>query len=383
MKSIVILALHLGIGGIENAISSISNILCDKYNVKIISTYKLQNNPSFELNDKIKVEYLINDKPNKIELQNAIKHFNLFQIVKEGLKSVKILYLKKHCMIKAIKKIDADIVISTREIHNKLLGRYGKKHIIKIAQEHNHHNNNTKYINKVIQSLKYIDYFMPTSKELTDFYKEKLKGSKVKVKFIQNSISYYPDRVSNLEKQSIISVGRLSPEKGYLDLIQIFKKVISKYPDWDLKIIGDGPQKEELERKIKTEKLEKYIELCGFKNKKELEEIVLNSSIYIMTSYTESFGLVLIEAESYGLPILVFDSAQGAYEIVKNGQNGYFIENRDKDEMANKIIQLIESKKLRTQLGRVGREFSKSYKRENVAKLWYDFIESCEKQIKE
>ena len=110
---------------------------------------------------------------------------------------------------------------------------------------------------------------------------------------------------------------------------------------------------------------------------------MLNSSIYIMTSYTESFGLVLIEAESYGLPILVFDSAQGAYEIVKNGQNGYFIENRDKDEMANKIIQLIESKKLRTQLGRVGREFSKSYKRENVAKLWYDFIESCEKQIKE
>lgn len=381
MKNIVILALHLGTGGIENAISSISNILCDKYNVKIISTYKLQDNPAFELDKKIKIEYLIDDKPNKIELQNAIKHFNIFNIVKEAIKSIKILYLRKYCMISAIKKIDADIVISTRDIHNKLLGKYGRKNIIKIAQEHNHHNNNIKYINKVIKSLKYIDYFMPTSKELSDFYKEKLKKSKIKVKFIRNSISYYPTKISNLEKQNIISVGRLSPEKGYLDLIEVFKKVINRYPDWNLKIVGDGPQRDELERKIKTEKLEEYIELTGFKNKKELEEIALNSSVYVMTSYTESFGLVLIEAESYGLPILVFDSAQGAHEIVQNEQNGYLIENRNKDEMADKIIQLIESKKLREQMGQVGRKLSESYKKENVSRLWYDFIDSCEKQI--
>ena len=330
MKNIVILALHLGEGGIENAISSLSNILCEKYNVKIISTYKMQDNPAFYIDERVEIEYLINDKPNKKELINSAREIKVFKFLKEVFKSIRILLLKKHLMIKKIKELDADIVFSTRDIHNKWLGKYGNKNIIKIAQEHNHHNNNKKYINKIVKSLKNIDYFMPTSQELAIFYKDKINNTKTKVKYIRNSISYYPSKVSKLEDKNIITVGRLSKEKGYLDLIDVYKIIAEKYPDWKLKIVGDGIQKEELENKIKENSMEKFIELTGFKNKKELEEIELQSSIYVMTSFTEAFGLVLIEAESYGLPIVVFDSAQGAHEIVENGKNGFFIKNRDK-----------------------------------------------------
>lgn len=381
MKNIVVLALHLGTGGIENAISSLSNILCEKYNVKIISTYKVQEKPAFTLDKRIKIEYLINDRPNKAELIKAVKKLQLIRSIREIYKAIKILILKKYRMINAIKKLDADIVISTRDIHNEWLGKYGSKQIIKIAQEHNHHNNNKKYINKVVKSLKNIDYFMPTSKELADFYKEKLKNTKTKVEYIRNSISYYPQNISSLDSKNIISVGRLSPEKGYLDLIDVYIKIQEKYPDWKLRIVGDGSQREELEEKIKENKMEAYIELTGFKNKQELETIELDSSIYVMTSFTESFGLVLIEAESYGLPIVVFDSAQGAHEIVEEGLNGYFIKNRDKDEMVNKIIQLIESKELRKKIGNEGRKLSSKYKKEEVAQIWYNFIDSSKKQV--
>ena len=381
MKNIVVLALHLGTGGIENAISSLSNIFCEKYNVKIISTYKVQEKPAFTLDKRIKIEYLINDRPNKAELIKAVKKLQLIRSIREIYKAIKILILKKYRMINAIKKLDADIVISTRDIHNEWLGKYGSKQIIKIAQEHNHHNNNKKYINKVVKSLKNIDYFMPTSKELADFYKEKLKNTKTKVEYIRNSISYYPQNISSLDSKNIISVGRLSPEKGYLDLIDVYIKIQEKYPDWKLRIVGDGSQREELEEKIKENKMEAYIELTGFKNKQELETIELDSSIYVMTSFTESFGLVLIEAESYGLPIVVFDSAQGAHEIVEEGLNGYFIKNRDKDEMVNKIIQLIESKELRKKIGNEGRKLSSKYKKEEVAQIWYNFIDSSKKQV--
>lgn len=380
MKSIVILALHLGTGGIENAISSLSNILCEKYDVKIISTYKIQEKPAFSLDKRVKIEYLINDKPNKEELIKSIKSFNIFRIIKESIKSIRILYLKKHRMISAIKKLNVDIAISTRDIHNKWLGKYGNKKIIKIAQEHNHHNNNKKYINKILKSLKNIDFFMPTSKELAEFYEDKLQNSKTTVKFIRNSINYYPENISSLTDTNIVSVGRLSKEKGYLDLIDVYMKVNLQYPNWKLKIVGDGIQKQELENKIKQNKMEKFIELTGFKNKEELEKIELHSSIYVMTSFTESFGLVLVEAESYGLPIVVFDSAQGAHEIVQNEVNGYFIENRNKEEMANKIIELIKSEELRKRLGTEGRKMSKVYKKEVVSKIWYDFIDSLEKK---
>ena len=89
-------------------------------------------------------------------------------------------------MVNAIKNLDCDIVISTRILHNNWVSKYAKSNIIKIAQEHNHHNNNVKYIKKLIRSLKNFDYFMPVSKELCDFYSKKI--SKPKVIYIPNFI---------------------------------------------------------------------------------------------------------------------------------------------------------------------------------------------------
>lgn len=381
MKKIVILMLHLGTGGIENAVSSIANILIKKYDVHIISTYKVTDKPAFYLNEKIKIEYLINDKPNKKEFIEALKRKNILKIVKESIKSIKLLILKKYKMIKKIKNLKADIIISTRDIHNKWLGKYGKKDIIKIAQEHNYHNNDNKYIKSIVNSLKNIDYFMPTSKELCEFYEKKLINKKTKVKYIRNSLGDFPKEVSNLKSKNILSVGRLSPEKGYLDLIDVYNIIFKTHKDWKLSIVGDGIQKEELNKKIRNLNLENNIKLTGFKNKKELEQISLASSIYVMTSFTESFGLVLIEAESYGIPLVVFDTAKGANEIIEEGKNGFFIEQRDKEKMAKKIIDLINNYELRKKIGNNGRQLSEKYKKEVVAEMWYEFIDSCHKNI--
>ena len=74
-KKIVILALHLGTGGAERVISNLANLLSQKNNVKIISTYKLTNKPSFVINSKVEIEYLLEDlKPNKQELRNSIRN---------------------------------------------------------------------------------------------------------------------------------------------------------------------------------------------------------------------------------------------------------------------------------------------------------------------
>ena len=199
---------------------------------------------------------------------------NIIEIIKQSFISAKVLYLRKKLMIKAIKKIDADIVISTRAMHNKWLGKYAKKGIIKIAQEHNHHNNNKKYIKKVIRSLKNIDFFMPPSNELSKFYEKLLKNKKTKVIYIPNLIENDSKEISELKEKVILSVGRLERIKGFLDLIEVFKIVNQTYPDWKLKIAGSGSQEEELQQKIYHEKLEKNIELVRRKNKKRIKQIV-------------------------------------------------------------------------------------------------------------
>lgn len=378
-KKIVILVLHLGTGGAERMVCNLANILVQNNDVKIISTYKLNDNPSFNINNKIELEYLSeNLKPNKQELKYALKKLNILLICKELFRSLRILWLRKSLMIKAIKKLDCDIVISTRILHTNWLGKYANNNIIKIAQEHNHHNNNPKYIKKVIKSLKNIDYFMPVSKELCDFYSSKL--DKTKVKYIPNFIEKIPLQKSLLSNKQLVSVGRLEKVKGFDDLIDIFYIFQKNHPDWVLHIVGDGSEKQNLQNKINKLELNHKVILCGNKLSTELEKEYLNSSLFLMTSFSESFGLVLIEAASYGLPLIAFDSAQGAKEIIENNKNGFLIPCRDKQEFVSKISELISDYDKMQSLSLNASTTANRFSQEVVCKEWNNFIKNISKE---
>ena len=361
---VTILALHLGYGGVEKAISSLSNILIDKYDVEIISVYKLYDKPAFYIDDRVKIKYLLDTElsPNKKELKDAIRTKNPIKILSEGLKSVKILKLKSSKMIDAIKNIDSGIVISTRIEHNKLLSKYGNKE-------------NEKYIKDLVESCKNIDYFMPVSQMLTDFYKKYFEGTKTNCVFIPHSLDYIPREVSALESKKIISIGRLSPEKGFDDLLDVFKIVNNQKKDWKLDIIGDGVLKNHLINKVKEYSLQNNVIIHGYKDKEFINKQLSSSSIYVMASHEESFGLVLIEAQSFALPCIAFDSAKGACEIIDDKVNGYLIKDRSKKDMANKIIKLIDDIEVRRDMGRHSRENSYKYSKDNISYMWFEFLQ--------
>lgn len=372
MKKITILALHLGYGGIEKCISSLANILSSDYEVNIISTYRLYENPPFKLNENIKITYLMEEKPNKQEIKVSLRHFKLIAFIKEVLKAFNILKKKKNLMIKAIKECNSDVIISTRDIHDKWLGKYGSKNSLKIGWEHNHHNNNQKYIKKIVKSVSDLDYFVLVSKELNEFYRQKVKCKTV---YIPNSLDYYPKKVSNLEEKNIISVGRLSKEKGYLDLIDVYKLVNQVYPDWKLNIIGDGIEKEKIEQKVEKYHLKDSVILHGYQDKEYINKLLKKSSIYVMCSHTESFGIVLLEAFSFGVPCVAFDSAKGANEIISNNWDGYLIKDRNKENMAKKICELISNQNRRIIMGANGIKKAKRYDINIIKEEWIKIIE--------
>lgn len=375
MKKITILALHLGYGGIENCISNLANSLVDDYEVNIISTYKLYEKPVFKLNDKIKIKYLMTDlKPNKQELKQSLKKLKLITFFKELKKSLKILKLKKNLMIEAIKNCDSDVIISTRDIHNNWLSKYGRDKTLKIGWEHNHHHNNKRYINKVTKSVLGLDYFVLVSKDLTKFYSEKLKDKKVKCVYIPNSINFFPQEKAKLETENLISIGRLSHEKGYLDLIDIFKELHQKYPDSKLNIIGDGPNRKKIEKKIRDNKLEDYIILHGFQEKEYINKYLEKSSVYIMTSYTESFGLVLLEAFAYGIPCVAYSSAEGANEIISDNWDGYLIKDRDENKMIKRICELLSNRNRRLIMGANGIKKAQEFNTQKTKQKWIEII---------
>jgi len=378
MKKISILSLHLGYGGIEKSIIALANLLADNYNVEIACSYKLYDKPAFNINKKVKIRYLTKDiAPNKDEFKDALKHKNIPNIIHEGKKSINVLKLRKSTMIDYIKNTDSDIIISSRDIFDDWLGKYAKDGVVKIGWEHNHFHGNMKYANKIVKYARKLDYFVLVSKELRDYYGGRLKDTKCKCVYIPNIIDKLPKYLSRLNKKRLVSVGRLSPEKGPMDLLRIYNRINEIHPDWKLDIIGDGPERTKMEEYILENNLSKNVTLHGFRNKDYIDDILHNSSIYLMTSFTESFGIVLIEAMSHGVPCVAFDSAEGARELIDHGENGFLVKDRDFSKYINRVFKLIDDKTLRETIGKNAYEEAKLYTGEVVIKLWIDLLEEA------
>lgn len=370
MKKITILCLHLGVGGIEKYISSLSKMLEQNYKIEIISTYKTLDKPAFDFSNKVKIKYLINDRPYKEELKDSIKKLKLISIVKYLFKNAKLLMLKYSENIKFIKNINSDYIITTRDFHNKLVGKYAKDNIIKIATEHNHHNNNSRYIKKVITSLKNIDYFVVVSEDLKEFYKNKIGDTKCL--YIPNVIDNIYDKPKYNTNYNLVSVGRFSKEKAFEDLIEVIGIVKKDIPNIHLNLVGDGKLKNDITNKIESLDLKENIKLCGYLSQSEIKKVMLESSLYVMTSLTESFGLVLIEANSYGIPCIAFDSASGAKQIIENKE--LLISNRDKEKMAKLIVKLLKDKDKLQAYGKEAYNNCQKYLLVNVKKKWLDLL---------
>ena len=379
MKKVSILSLHLGYGGIEKCVVTLANTLCAKYEVEIATCYKLYDKSAFLIDDRVKVKYLNKDlKPNHDSLRRALKSKNPIKIAKELFFAMKVLHYRKKTMIEYISKTDSDVIISTRDIFNYWTGAYASKDTLKIGWEHNHFHDDYKFANNVSRSARKLDYLVLVSQELQKFYAKELSNTKCMCLYIPNSIESLPLNKSSLEEKRLISVGRLSPEKGYLDLLKLYKNLSKDYPEWTLDIVGDGSEREKLEEYISKNNLEEKVTLHGFLGKEAIDKLLNKSSIYLMTSYTESFGIVLIEAMSHGVPCIAYDSAEGAREIINSGENGYLIKNRSMDAMIMKIKDLIENKQERIKIGKQARDSVKKYTSDIVGEEWFTLIEESD-----
>ena len=379
MKKISILSLHLGYGGIEKCVVNLANTLCSKYEIEIATCYRLYENSAFPLDERVKIKYLNKDlRPNHAALKAAFQSKNPFRILKEVIFGIKVLYYRKKTMVSYIKKTNADIIISTRDIFNFWLSGYGRDNVLKIGWEHNHFHENYKYANNVTKSARNLDYLILVSSELQKFYADQLRNTKCMCLYIPNSIDKLPTKVAPLKNKRFVSVGRLSPEKGHLDLLKLYRHILKNHPDWTLDIIGDGPERENIEKYIEKHSLEKNVILHGFQGRDYIDKVLHESSIYLMTSYTESFGIVLIEAMSHGVPCVAYDSAEGAREIINSGENGYLIKHRSMEAMIMKVEDLMKNEKERVKIGKQARESVRKYTSDIIGEEWFTLIEESD-----
>ena len=159
--------------------------------------------------------------------------------------------------------------------------------------------------------------------------------------------------VKKLQNPTLIFVGRLHPQKNLANLIKAILITKNQIPDIKLIIVGDGPQKEFLKKTVNKLKLAKSVKLIGELAKVDLIKLYKSASIFILPSIYEGQPLTLLEAWAAKLPVITSKTGDCQY-LVKNGLNGYLIDDpSDPEEISEVIKKAVQSKRL-NMLGKNG-----------------------------
>lgn len=225
---------------------------------------------------------------------------------------------------------------------------------------------------KKYHSKKFDAFVCLTQEDKEDWGKD-MKNIHVIPNFIKHD---YP--LSSLQNKQAIAVGRLVQIKRFDLLISAWKYVYKVYPDWTLKIYGDGPLKEELQRIIVEKGLQDVVSLCG--NTNEIMRKYAESSVIVSTSASEGFHMGLLEAMTCGVPVVSFDCKCGPKELVCNGESGFLVQHGNVKELAERIMQIIGDEELRKKMGRSAYKMSWRYDETVVMQKWENlFNEVCER----
>ena len=185
---------------------------------------------------------------------------------------------------------------------------------------------------------------------------------------IPNSLPFYPEQSSSCMKKKIISVGQLDEQKGYDMLAEAWISVYAKHPDWKLEIYGSGKIDAKTNSIIKQYHMEDSFQIV--QPVKNIIDKYLESSIYVMSSRFEGFGMVLAEAMACGVPCISFDCPYGPSDIIKDGEDGLLVSNANVEQLAQKISYLIEHDDERSRMGIKAKENIKRYSRETIMEKW-------------
>ena len=150
----------------------------------------------------------------------------------------------------------------------------------------------------------------------------------------------------------VVGVGRLSPEKGFDQLVKAMSTVVVQLPGAGLVLIGDGPDRAKLEEQVRAAGLETHVAFAGFRS--DVDRLVQGADVLAQSSYTEGLPNVVLEACAAGIPVVATDVG-GTREVIEDGITGHLVHAGDSDALAAPLLELLRSPASRRAMGERGR----------------------------
>ena len=225
-----------------------------------------------------------------------------------------------------------------------------------------------RWVGSLLKQLKRLDKFVVLSEEDYQHWPE-LTNKMV----IPNSISFFPDFQSTCDNKLVIAVGRYTWQKGFDMLLQAWRKVYDKHPDWILNIYGGG-ERDSFVRQSHELGIAEVVNCNPATN--NIYEKYRESSIFAFSSRYEGFGLVLAEAMSTGVPAVSFACPCGPSDIITDRVDGILVEKENIEKFAEALCFLIENLSVRKKYGQRAIVKARHFSQEKIMKKWIDLFQS-------
>ncbi len=336
-------------GGTERVLSVIANGLSERgHRVSIMSLWGT-GKTFFMLNGEVKVFWAEEEAPGAGAVRK-LKQLNAF------LKKTKPDFL-----------VDVDIILA---FYSFFLKRPNPE-MHWISWEHfnyYYHFKRNQSLRAIARRLagRFSEQLVVLSEEDKGYYLQNLK-LKCRITRIYNPNPYGGKKHEEAKEPVIFAAGRLTGVKGFDLLMKSWEKLEKRYPEWKVLVAGEGEDRYILEKQKEAAGLKNF-HLIG--NVTNIEHYYNISEIFVLPSRDEGFGMVLLEAMDFSLPVVSYSCKAGPGEIVIDGENGYLVEPGNVEMFAGKLELLMKDEELRRRMGRNAKKSTKRFDREQILDQW-------------
>lgn len=341
-------------GGIERVVSTLANELCKNHYVTIL----VKDNPIsfYGIDERIHIQSLETYK--KLNMNSRIQR--MYSQLHSFISSVFNLssYLKDN-------KCDYIYVTTPLSFWECVFSLTAPRNII--ASEHGARDNYNFFYKLLKLGYKLSRYYVIPTIDDYNYY----SGKGYPVVYIPHLRPDLVYKTAAMDKKSIINIGRFTEDKRQILLLHIWSNIIKKHDelcDWELVLVGSGELEDEIRTAILKLNLLDNVRICP--PQLNVGELYSQASIFALTSRSEGFGMVLLEAISFGVPVISFDCPAGPKDIVEDGVDGFLIKNDDVEAYELALVRLMSSFELRSRLSQSGFEKAARWNESKIVSQW-------------
>ena len=338
--------LSSSVGGAERVLCEIASILVNRgHQITIITFDSIGSNSFYFLDSKIRrINLSIGDSSSRTKLfESFLRLKALKKVITKEKPSIVIGFMHSMYILLAFALIGVSIpVIASEHI---VIDHYRKKPF--------------QFILLILSSF-LVNQFTVLSSSIKSKYPHLIRRKMTVIPNPVKNIKFKKFTKKTFDRKILLNIGRLENQKDHSTLIKAFSMIAGSFPQWDLKIVGDGSLRNKLKKEINALNLNKRIFLKGFT--KQIDCEYAQADIFVISSFYESFGLVTAEAMSCGIPCVGFADCPGTNELIVHEKTGLLVDSTGgrSASLASALTRIISDENFRKILGKNGEKFIKT-----------------------